>query len=110
VALADRVKVVTTVVDVLEWSVTAAALAWGLTLSWACAAMARSRRAMQDEIDRWQAEALRARRMVTQLRQEAVVWSRGRQDGREDLIAMMPLLVAAQQGHPGATASDDASC
>lgn len=96
--------------DVLEWSVTAAALAWALTLSWACAAMARSRRVMQEEIDRWQAEAMRARRMVAQLRQEAIVWSRGRQDGREDLIAMMPLLVAAQQGHAEAAVTNDASC
>ncbi len=89
------------VAEIIEWSVTSATLAWGLTLSWACMAMARSRAAMQEEIDRWQAEAMRARRMAAQLRQEAVVWSRGRQNGREDLIAMMPLLLAAQQGIAG---------
>jgi hypothetical protein len=110
VALVNRAKEVANVLDVLEWSVTAAALAWGLTLSWACAVMARSRQAMQEEIDRWQAEAMRARRTVAQLRQEAVVWSRGRQDGRDDLIAMMPLLVAAQQGLTTATASQNADC
>jgi hypothetical protein len=109
-ALVNRAKEVAAVLDVLEWSVTAAALAWGLTLSWACAAMARSRRTMQEEIDRWRAEAMRARRTVAQLRQEAIVWSRGRQDGREDLIAIMPLLVAAQQGRAGARVTDDASC
>lgn len=65
---------------------------------------------MQEEVDHWQVEAMRARRMVAQLKQEAVVWSRGRQDGREDLIAMMPLLVAAQQRLAGATASHDADC
>jgi hypothetical protein len=93
------------VLDIIGWSVTAALLAWGLTLSWACAALAHSRAVMQEEIDHWHAEATRARRMVAQLQQEAVAWSRGRQDGREDLIAMMPLLMAAQQG---LAASDDA--
>lgn len=98
------------VLDVIGWSVTAAALAWGLTLSWAGLAMARCRAAMQEEIDHWQGEAIRARRMMAQLKQEAVAWSRGRQDGREDLIAIMPLLVAAQQLLASATVSEDADC
>jgi hypothetical protein len=98
--------VVTTVLDVIGWSVTAAAIAWGLTLSWAVLAMARCRAAMQDDIDHWQAEAIRARRMVAQLKQEAVMWSRGRQDGREDLIALMPLLVAARERLASETESE----
>jgi hypothetical protein len=96
--------------DVIGWSLTAAALAWGLTLSWASMAMARCRAAMQDEIDHWHAEAMRARRMVAQLREEAVVWSRGRQDGREDLVAIIPLLVAAQQRLANASESLDTDC
>lgn len=98
------------VLDVIGWSVTAAALAWGLTVSWASMAMARCRAVMQDEIDHWQLEAMRARRMVAQLRQEAVVWSRGRQDGREDLMALMPLLVAVQQRLANAIEGQDADC
>jgi hypothetical protein len=98
------------VLEVIDWSVTAAATAWGLTLSWAGVAIARSRAAMQEEIDHWQAEAMRARRMVAQLKQEALVWSRGRQDGREDLMAMMPLLVAAQQGLAAQPASQNTDC
>jgi len=93
--------------EVLGWSVTAAVVAWGLTLSWASAAMAQSRDAMQEEVDRWRAEAIRARQVADQLRHEAAVWSRGRQDGREDLIAMVPLLVAAQKGLPGADVVDE---
>jgi hypothetical protein len=96
--------------EVIGWSVTAAAVAWGLTRSWASMAIARCRAAMQDEIDYWQAEAMHARRMVAQLKQEAVVWSRGRENGREDLIAMMPLLVAAQQRLASATEGQDADC
>jgi hypothetical protein len=96
--------------DIIRWSLTAAGLAWGLTLSWARLAAARCRAVMQEEIDHWQAEAMRARRTVAQLRQEAVVWSRGRQNGREDLIALMPLLVAAQERLASATVSDDVDC
>jgi hypothetical protein len=97
------------VVDIIGWSVTAAALSWGLTLSWASVAMARSREEMQEDVDHWQAEAMRARQMVIQLKHEAAMWSRGRQDGREDLIAMMPLLVAAQQGLADVGVSDPAN-
>ena len=94
--------------EIIRWSLTAAGLVWGLTLSWARLAMARCRAAMQEEIDHWQAEATRARRTVAQLRQEAVAWSRGRQNGREDLIALMPLLVAAQERLASTTDSPDA--
>ncbi len=95
------------VLDIVGWSVTAAAVSWGLTLSWASAAMARGREAMQEDIDHWHAEAMRARQMVIQLKHEAAMWSRGRQDGREDLIAMMPLLVAAQHGLPSDGSIDE---
>jgi hypothetical protein len=96
--------------DIIRWSLTAAGLAWGLTLSWARFAAARCRAVMQEEIDHWQSEAIRARRTVAQLRQEAVVWSRGRQNGREDLIALMPLLMAAQERLASATEGEDADC
>jgi hypothetical protein len=102
--------VATVVLDIIGCAVSAAAIAWGLTRSWACAALAHTRAIMQDEIDHWQAEAIRARRMVAQLKQEAVVWSRGRQDGREDLIAIVPLIVAAQQRLASETESLDADC
>ncbi len=73
------------VLEIVGWSVTAAAVTWGLTLSWAAVAMASRREAMQEDIDHWHAEAMRARQMVIQLKHEAAMWSRGRQDGREDL-------------------------
>jgi hypothetical protein len=96
------------VLEIFGWSVVVAAAAWLVTLLWATAAMARSRQAMQDEIDHWHAEAVCARQLVSQLRHEAATWSRGRQDGRDELMAMMPLLVAAQQGLAGPGAPDGA--
>jgi len=95
------------VLETIGWSLTAAALAWGLTMSWASVAMAWTRRAMQEEVDHWRAEAARAWRVVDQLKQEAVVWSRGRQDGREDLMALMPLLVAARERLASTTEGQD---
>lgn len=92
--------------EVLGWSLVAAAAAWGITLSWASAAFARSRAAAEDELRYWQAEAVRARELISQLKQERAVWSRGARQGREDVIAIMPLLVAAQQGFSGVPASD----
>jgi hypothetical protein len=68
--------------------------------------------AAEDELKYWQAEAVRAREMVAQLKQERAVWTRAAQQGREDVIAIMPLLVAAQQGLAGARVADvsDTNC
>jgi len=84
--------------EALGWSVLAAAAAWAITLGWAWTAIARNRKSAEDELQYWQAEAVRARDMVIQLRQERAAWSSGCRQGREDVIAIMPLLVAAQQG------------
>jgi hypothetical protein len=103
---------VRTVLEIFGWSVVSAAAAWGLTLSWASRAFARCRVAAEDELKYWQAEAVRAREMVAQLKQERAVWTRAAQQGREDVIAIMPLLVAAQQGLAGARVADvsDTNC
>ena len=97
---------VMTMIEILGWSLVAAGAAWGITLAWASAAFARSRQAADDELKYWQAEAARARELVAQLKQERAVWSRGCRQGREDVIAIMPLLIAAQQGLSGARASE----
>ena len=94
------------VLEILGWSLTAAAAAWGITLSWAKAAFDRSCRAAQDEVRYWQAETVRARELVAQLRHERAAWSEGCQQGRRDVIAAMPLLVATQQGLIGTRVAD----
>jgi hypothetical protein len=97
------------VLDVLGWSLIAAAAGWALTLSWARAEFGRARRAMESEVQHWQAEAIRARELAARLKQEIAMWSKGCQQGREDVIALMPLLVAAQQRLAGASMADGTS-
>ena len=94
------------VLEVLGWSLIAAAAAWALTLAWAHAEFGRTRRAMEAEVQHWQAEAIRARELAARLRQEIAMWSKGCQQGREDVIALMPLLVAAQQRLAGPSLAD----
>ena len=85
------------VLDLVGWSFVSAATAWGVTLSWTKLTLAHSRARLQEEIRYWHAEAMRARDLAAQLKQEATTWSKGAQQGREDVIAIMPLLMAAQQ-------------
>jgi hypothetical protein len=91
--------------EALGWSLATAAT-WGITVYRASLALTRSRRAADEEIEYWQGEATRARELVAQLKHERAVWSSGCRQGREDVIAIMPLLVAAQQKSASAPAFD----
>jgi post-segregation antitoxin (ccd killing protein) len=95
------------VLELIACSIVAAALAWAVTLAVSTAALARSRAAMHEEIRHWQAETARARARAAQLADEITTWSKGCQQGREDVIAIMPLLLAAQERlAPGRTAPE----
>lgn len=94
------------VLDIIGWSFVAGATGWGITLFWARLALAQSRATMHEEVRYWRAEAARARAVATQLKNEIATWSRGCQQGREDVIAIMPLLVAAQEQVSGAKLAD----
>lgn len=94
------------VLEIFGWSCAAAALSWLVTLAWAAAAFNRHREESRDELTYWQQEAAKARELVTQLRHERAVWARGCKQGREDVMSIMPLLVAAQQARSGASVPD----
>jgi hypothetical protein len=85
------------ILNIIGWSFVAAVTAWGVTLSWAKLALARSRAVLQDDVRYWHAEAIKARELAAQLKHEIAIWSRGCQQGREDVMAIMPLLVAARE-------------
>ncbi len=84
------------VLDIIGWSFVAAVTAWGITLSWAKYGQALARAALEDQIRYWHAEAVKARELAAQLKHEIAAWSKGCQQGRQDVMAIMPLLVAEQ--------------
>jgi hypothetical protein len=86
--------------NVIGWCFVAAATTWLLTWSWARLAVRHARTTMQEDIHYWYAEAMKARELNAQLEHEIATWSKGCQQGREDVIAIMPLLIAAQERLP----------
>jgi predicted nucleic acid-binding Zn-ribbon protein len=82
-------------------------LAAGPVISWRAAraqARAAARRElarawadMRREVNHWQEAAARANAEVARVTREAEAFKAGCQSGREDVISIMPLLVAAQQ-------------
>jgi predicted nucleic acid-binding Zn-ribbon protein len=71
--------------------------AWWLASQRAAEMLMQARAAMHREIRHWQEAAARANSEVERLAREAQSWSAGHQQGREDVISIVPLLVAAQQ-------------
>lgn len=89
----------------------AAVSAWGFTLARAAAQharlraeMARIQEEMHKEIRHWQEDAARARSHAAQIARDAATWAAGCKQGRDDVITVMPLLIAAHDAR-GSTCS-----
>jgi hypothetical protein len=78
-----------------------ASIAWVAARSWARVTMrrelARARAHMRREVAHWQEAAARATAEAARVAREAEAFKDGCKHGREDVISIMPLLVAAQQ-------------
>ncbi len=61
--------------------------------------LAHARAEMRREVTHWQEAAARATAEAARVAREAEAYKAGHQHGREDVISIMPLLVATQQ-HP----------
>ena len=61
--------------------------------------LTRARVDMRREVNHWQEAAARANAEAARVAREAEAFKAGCQSGREDVISIVPLLVAAQQ-HP----------
>lgn len=83
------------------------AVAWWLASQHASSLLARNGAAMRREVRYWQEAAARANREVRRLAREAESWSAGCKQGREDVISIVPLLMAAQQRGGGGEAAAD---
>jgi hypothetical protein len=93
----------------------AAVSAWGFTLARASAhhsrlraEWARAHEEMRKEIRHWQDEAARARSHAAQIARDTATWAAGCKQGRDDVIAVMPMLIAAQDGGGGTCSQHDA--
>jgi hypothetical protein len=80
---------------IIAFTVTAALTAWRLALARSAGAISRHREEMQEEVRYWQAESARAKVRTAQLEKEVASWSAGCRQGRDDLVAVLPLIIAA---------------
>ena len=87
-----------TAVYCLIWAVIAAAAAWGVTTIRTTAAISRMQAQMRKEIAYWQDETSRARMRAEQSVRDAVTWADAWKRGRDDAIAVIPLITQAHDG------------
>jgi hypothetical protein len=86
-----------TVLLAVVWFVTGAMAGWGVSTLRAATAAARAREQMRREIRCWQAETERFKAVADRLAREKESWTAGVRQGRDDVITIVPLLIAAQQ-------------
>ncbi len=89
------------VLTTFAWTTIAALTAWGLTWVRAATAIARLRKEMQEEIRYWQAESARAKARAAQLEKDIATWTAGCRQGRDDLVTVLPLIIAALERPTG---------
>ena len=84
----------------------AAVIAWGCTMVFISAQnsrlrdeIARIEQMARREIQHWKDEAARARTHAAQLARDSETWAAGAKQGRDDVITVVPLLIAAQDNH-----------
>ena len=80
------------------WAVIAAVAAWRLTWARASATLCRLEAEARKEIRHLQAEASWHQAKAAQVAEQAVAKAMAWKQGRDDVIAMMPLFAAAQGG------------
>jgi len=87
----------------LSWIILTALTVWAFTRARAAARISALRAQLsrlheeaEKEIRRCREEAARAKAAATQISREAASWAAGHQQGRDDVFAMVPLLVEAR--------------
>lgn len=79
----------------IAWAVIAAVSAWAITAAHASAVISRLQAEMRKEIAYWQDETSRARVHAAQIARDTAIRADAWKDGRDDVIAIMPLIAAA---------------
>jgi uncharacterized membrane protein YqiK len=83
--------------QIIGWSMVAAVTAWRLAWHRARGAIDHISAQAAIESRQWKAEAMRWRAKAATLSQQNDAWRAGHQEGRADVISIVPLLVAARQ-------------
>ena len=83
--------------ETMAWAIIAAVAAWGFTLRRAAQHIDRLEAANRTEVAYWKTETARARAHAAQVTQDKAAWAAGCQQGRDDVISVVPLIIAAQQ-------------
>jgi hypothetical protein len=81
----------------LVWFLAGATAGWGLTSLRAATTVSHARQQMRREIRHWQSETERYKAVADRHAQDKAAWTAGCKQGRDDVITIMPLLLAAQQ-------------
>lgn len=79
----------------IAWAVIAAVTAWAIAMARASASISRLQAEIREEIGYWQDETSRARARAAQIARDTAIWADAWKEGRDDVIAMMPLIAAA---------------
>lgn len=95
------------VLIIIAFAATAALTAWRLALARTAVASSRLTEEMQKEVRYWQAESARAKVRAAQLEKEVASWSAGCRQGRDDLVAVLPLIIAALERPTTVRAADE---
>lgn len=81
----------------LVWLAAGAVAGWAVAALRAATAVSRMREQMVREIRSWQAETERYKAVADRLAQDKKSWVDGCKQGRDDVITIVPLLIAAQR-------------
>lgn len=93
----------------IAWSAIAAMVTWVIMLARRAALISRLEQDRRAEIAYWQAETSRARATAAQLARDAATRADAWQKGRDDVIAIMPLIASARDSGTYSSRRDDDS-
>jgi len=96
-----------TVLYCIAWSIIAAMATWAITMARCSALISRLERDRREEIASWQAETSRARATAAQIARDAATRADAWRKGRDDVIAIMPLIACARDSGTYSHRSDD---
>jgi len=96
-----------TVLYCIAWSIIAAMATWAITMARCSALISRLEQNRREEIAYWQAETSRARATAAQLVRDATTRADAWKKGRDDVIAIMPLIASARDSGTCSHCHDD---